>query len=81
MPKPTAPLDKKAIKFQMENQIIEMKREKQALEKEFFKLGKRGIRKKVDLIRKTEVEKELKAVEKNLGQLKNKLRLMRLEDK
>ena len=50
-------------------------------EKEFFKLGKRGIRKKVDLIRKTEVEKELKVVEKNLGQLKNKLRLMRLEDK
>ena len=53
MPKPTAPLDKKALKFQMENKIIDMKREKQTLEKEFFKLSKRGIRKKVDLIRKT----------------------------
>ena len=56
-----------------------MKREKETLEKEFFKLNKRGIRKKADLLRKGEVEVELKAVEKNLGQLKNKLRLMKIQ--
>jgi hypothetical protein len=65
----------------MENRIIEMKREKEVLEKEFFKLSKRGIRKKVDLLRKGEVELELKAVEKNLGQLKNQLRLMKFKNK
>lgn len=58
-----------------------MKREKETLEKEFFKLSKRGIRKKADLMRKGEVENELKAVEKSLGHMKNKLRLMRLEGK
>lgn len=65
----------------MENRIIEMKREKEVLEKEFFKLSKRGIRKRADLLRKGEVEVELKAVEKNLGQLKNQLRLMKLKSK
>lgn len=69
------------MKFQLENQIIQMKREKETLEKEFFKLSKRGIRKKANLIRKGEVEVELKAVEKSLGQMKNKLRLMKLENK
>lgn len=79
MPQPSAPANPKEAKFQLENRIIEMKREKEILEKEFFKLSKRGIRKKVDLLRKGEVENELKAVEKNLGQLKNQLRLMKIK--
>ena len=51
MPQPSAPANPKEAKFQLENRIIEMKREKEILEKEFFKLSKRGIRKKVDLLR------------------------------
>jgi hypothetical protein len=79
MPQPAPSSDPKAAKFQLENEIISMKREKETLEKEYFKLSKRGIKKKADLIRKTEVEAELKVVEKNLGQKKNQLRLMKLE--
>jgi hypothetical protein len=81
LPHPAPSSDPKVAKFQLENEIISMKREKETLEKEYFKLSKRGIKKKADLLRKTEVEAELKAVEKNLGQKKNQLRLMKIEQR
>ena len=74
-------MNPKERKNQLENDIIAKKREKETLEKEFFKLNKRGVRKKADLERKTEVEEELNTVEKTLGQLKNQLRLMKIENK
>lgn len=73
--------DPKVQKNNLENEIIAKKREKETLEKEFYKLSKRGIRKKADLIRKTEVEEELTTVEKSLGKLKNELRLLKIETK
>ena len=75
------PSNPKQDRFNIENQIMEKKREKETLEKEYYKLTKRNIRKKVNLQRKVQVEEELSLIERNIGQMKNKLRLMKLEFK
>lgn len=80
MPQSRPQVDKKTRKFNLENEINAMKIQKQQLEKEFFKLGKRrGKRKGADLKRKVEVENELKDLEKRLGGKKNELRMMKYE--
>lgn len=75
------PLNSKQIQNNLHDEILIKKKEKAALEKEFFQFSKRGIRKKVDLLRKTEVEEELTKIEKTIGQMKNNLRMMKIKSR
>ena len=65
------------VQRNLEDNIRNKKTEKVLLEREFSKLNQRGIKRKADLVRRSEVEGELDMMSKVLGQLKNKLRLMK----